>query len=67
LSYRKAALDAFLLEHGTDPLAWYAGIWLDLADEIRVVSAATGVGGFEPLIETLEKRVPEDWEPDQAK
>lgn len=25
------------------------------------------VGGFEPLIETLEKRDPEDWDPDQEK
>lgn len=58
-----ATLDAFLLEHGTDPAAWYAGIWRDVADEIRIVSAATGVGGFE----TLEKHDPEDWDPDQAK
>ena len=67
LVYRKATLDAFLREHGTDPAAWYAGIWRDLAEEIRVVSAATGVGGFEPLIEALEKHDPEDWDPDQAK
>jgi hypothetical protein len=67
LVYRKATLGAFLLEHGTDPAAWYAEIWRDLVEEIRVVSAATGVGGFDPLIERLEKRDPEDWDPDQAK
>lgn len=40
--YRKATLDAFLLEHGTDPAAWYAGMRRELAEEIRAVSAATG-------------------------
>lgn len=67
LVYRKATVDAFLLEHGTDPVAWYAAIWRELAEEIREVSAATGAGGFEPLIETLEKRDPEDWDPDHAR
>lgn len=54
LVYRKATLNAFLL----------GGNWLR-----RFVrwSAATGVGGFEPLIETLEKRDPEDWDPDHAR
>ncbi|WP_166660347.1 hypothetical protein [Paenarthrobacter nitroguajacolicus] len=43
------------------------GIWRELAGEIRDASAATGVGGFEPLTKTLEKRDPEHWDPDQTK
>lgn len=65
--YRKATLDAVLLEHGIDPAAGEAGIWRELAEEIRDVSAATGVVGFEPLIETLEKIDREGWDPGQAR
>lgn len=68
LAYRKSTLDAFLRENSTDPTAWYAGMWREVADQLRAISAATGDDGFNPLIETLEKRDPrDDWDPDDAK
>ena len=36
-------------------------------DNFERVRTALKARGFEPLIETLEKRDPEDWDPDQAK
>ncbi|MDJ0459313.1 hypothetical protein PUN71_019080 [Arthrobacter sp. NQ7] len=68
LVYRKSTLDAFLLENGTDPTAWYAGMWREVAGQLRAIAEATGDDGFNPLIETLERRdPPEDWDPDLAK
>ncbi|WP_018771437.1 helix-turn-helix domain-containing protein [Arthrobacter sp. 162MFSha1.1] len=68
LVYRKSTLDAFLQENGTNPIDWYAGIWREVADQLRAYSEATGDDGFKPLIETIEKRDPPDiWDPDQAK
>src|SRR5687768_14681235 len=46
LVYRKSALDAFLNENGTDPQAWMAGMWRDMADQLRGIAAATGDKGF---------------------
>lgn len=66
LVYRKSALDAFLSENGTDPEAWMAGMWRDVADQLRSIAAATGDKGFEPLIEVLDKRDPDDWDPGKA-
>jgi hypothetical protein len=68
LVYRKSTLDAFLRENSTDPTAWYAGMWREVAGQLRVIAEATGDDGFNPLIETLEKRDPRDeWDPDDAK
>ncbi|WP_324644884.1 helix-turn-helix domain-containing protein [Pseudarthrobacter sp. LT1] len=68
LIYRKSTLDAFLLENGTDPTAWYAGMWREVAGQLRAIVEATGDEGFNPLISTLEKRDPrDDWDPDDAK
>lgn len=67
LVYRKSTLDAFLNENGTDPAAWYAGMWREVASDLRAIAEATGDAGFNPLIETLEKRDPrDDWDPDRA-
>ncbi|MFD0047002.1 hypothetical protein ACFVGV_17610 [Pseudarthrobacter scleromae] len=68
LVYRKSTLDAFLRENGTDPVVWYAGMWREVAVQLRAVAEATGDDGFNPLIETLERRDPPDeWNPDQAR
>lgn len=68
LVYHKSTLDAFLRENGTDPIAWYAGIWSEVADQLRTIAEATGDDGFNPFIQTLEKRdPPEAWDPDQAR
>ena len=67
LVYRKSTLDAFLRETGTDPTAWYTGMWREVAGQLRAIAEATDDDGFDPLIETLEKRDPVgDWDPDQA-
>jgi hypothetical protein len=64
---RKSTLDAFLLENGTDPVVWYAGMWREVAGQLRAIAEATGDDGFNPLIEPLEKRDPLDgWDPDPA-
>ncbi|MEV7132152.1 helix-turn-helix domain-containing protein [Arthrobacter sp. NPDC093128] len=67
LVYRKSALDAFLSENGTDPLVWIQGGWKKVADQLRGIAEATGDTGFDPMIETLDKRGPQDgWDPGQA-
>ena len=48
LVYRKSALDAPLSENGTDPHAWMAGMWRDVADHLRGIAAATGAKGLNP-------------------
>lgn len=67
LVYRRSALDAFLSENGTDPMVWMQGIFRNVADELRVISAARPDLHFEGLIETMDKRDRDDWDPDQAK
>ena len=51
LVYRKSTLDAFLRENSTDPTAWYAGMWREVANDLRAIAEATGDDGFNPLIE----------------
>lgn len=67
LVYRKSALDAFLRENGTDVLKWTDGMWRDVADDLRAISAARPDLKFAPLIETLDNRDEADWDPDLAK
>jgi hypothetical protein len=68
LVYRKSALDAFLSENGSDPEVWIQGGWKKVADQLRGIAEATGDAGFDQMIETLEKRGPQDdWDPSQAK
>lgn len=67
LVYRKSALDAFLRENGTDPMAWIEGVFRDVADQLRVISAERPDLQFGPLIETLDKRDNDGWDPDQAR
>ena len=68
LVYRKSALDAFLNEHGTDPQVWIQPAWKKVSDQLRGIREATGDSGFDPLIETLDKRGPKDgWDADLAK
>lgn len=39
----------------------------EVAGQLRVIAEATGDDGFNPLIETLEKRDPIDgWDPDDV-
>ena len=64
---RKSTVDAFLRENGIDPAAWFAGMWREVVGQLPAIAEATGDDGFNPLIETLEKRDPQDnWDPDQA-
>lgn len=66
LVYRKSALDAFLRENGTDPMAWMAGTWREVADRLRTLDE--GSGAFDPVIQNLERRdPPPDWDPEQAR
>lgn len=66
LVYRRSALDAFLRESGTEPMAWIDGVFRDVADQLRALSTADPDLQFGPLIEALDKRDPQDWDPDQA-
>ena len=66
LVYRKSPLDAFLRENGTDIMKWTEGMWRDVADDLRAISAALPNMKFGPLIEALEKRDETDWDPDEA-
>lgn len=67
LVYRKSALDAFLRENGTDIMKWTEGMWRDVADQLRVISDARPDLQFGGLIETLDKRDDDGWDPEQAK
>lgn len=66
LVYRRSALDAFLQENGTNPLVWIEGLYRDVADQLRSISADRPDLHFDPLIETLESRDKPDWDPDLA-
>jgi hypothetical protein len=60
-------LDAFLSENGPDPEVWIQGGWKKVADQLRGIAEVTGDTGFDQMIETLDKRGPQDcWDPDQA-
>ncbi|WP_256791975.1 hypothetical protein [Terrabacter sp. Ter38] len=68
LVYRKAALDAFLREHGTDPQVWVQGVWMKVSEQLRWIAEASGDKGFDQLIDKVDKRGPQDgWDPDQAR
>lgn len=67
LVYRKSALDAFLRENGTDMRVWIEGIYRDVADQLRAISAQRPDLQFGPLVEALDDRDPEGWDPDLAK
>jgi hypothetical protein len=67
LVYRRSALDAFLRENGTDPGVWIENGFRIVADQLRALTAADPSLGFGPLIETLDKRDKNDWDPDEAK
>lgn len=67
LVYRRSALDAFLKENGTNPLVWIEGMYQVVADQLRAISANRPSLQFGPLIETLDKRDKDDWDPEQAK
>jgi hypothetical protein len=61
-------MKASLRKTALTPTAWYAGMWREVAGQLRVTAEATGIDGFNPLIETLEKRdARDDWDPDQQK
>ena len=60
LVYRKSALDAFLSENGKDPEVWIQGGWKKVADQLRGIAEVTGDAGFDQMIETLDKRGPQD-------
>lgn len=43
-------------------------MWREVVDQLRAIADSAGDDGFNPLIETLEKRDPrDDWDPDDAK
>lgn len=65
--YHRSSLDAFLREKGTDPRVWIEGIYRDVADQWRVIAAERPDLEFRPLIEALDGKDKNDWDPDQAK
>jgi hypothetical protein len=67
LVYRRASLDAFLRENGPDPHAWMAGVWRDVADQYHAATEGQPQLRSDELLETLESRGKDDWDPDQAK
>jgi hypothetical protein len=68
LVYRKSSLDAFLSEHGSHPAVWVQGGWTKFADQLCGIEEAIGDAGFDQMIETLDKRGPQDgWDPYQVK
>ncbi|WP_354214478.1 hypothetical protein [Arthrobacter sp. UYCo732] len=67
LVYRRSALDAFIRENGTDPMAWMAGVWRDIADQYAAATADRPDLQSEKLLETLRSRDKDDWDPDEAK
>jgi hypothetical protein len=67
LSYRRSALDAFLREHGTDPTAWLAGVWRNVADQYEAATAEHPELRSAELIEKWRSRDSDGWDPDKAK
>jgi hypothetical protein len=67
LVYRRSALDAFLRENGTDPQVWIEGLFRNVADQLRVITVARPDLQFEALIEAMDQRDKDDWDPDLAK
>lgn len=63
LVHRRSALDAFLLENDTNPRIWIAGAHRDVADQLRVISATRPDMQFEGIIDALENRDKDDWDP----
>ncbi|MFE4542297.1 hypothetical protein [Arthrobacter sp. NPDC056727] len=67
LTYRRSALDAFLQENGTDPTAWMAGVWRNVADQYEAATAEHPELRSARLIEKWRSRDNGDWDPDKAK
>lgn len=67
LTYRRSALDAFLRENGTGPMAWMAGVWRNVADQYEAATAEHPELRSARLIEKWRSRDSDDWDPDKAK
>lgn len=67
LKYRRSALDAFLRENGTDPMAWMAGVWRNVADQYEAATAEHPELRSAKLIEEWRSRDSNGWDPDKAK
>lgn len=65
LVYRRSALDAFLVENGTNPHVWIAEAYRAVADQLRDISDSRPNMDFEGMIDVLENRDKEDWDPDE--
>jgi hypothetical protein len=67
LRYRRSALDAFLRENGTDPMAWMAGVWRNVADQYEAATAEHPELQSAQLIEKWRSRDSDGWDPDKAR
>lgn len=52
---------------GSDATLAPDGAWRDVADQVRIISESRPDLRFGPLIETLDKRDPVDWDPEKGK
>lgn len=68
LVYRRSALDAFLRENGADPMAWMAGAWRTVADQVEAVTADHPELRSETFLEQLRNLESDDgWDADKAR
>lgn len=67
LIYRRSALDAFLRENGTDPMAWTAGVWRDIADQYEAATKGRPDLQAAEFVASLRSLDDDEWDPDQAK
>ena len=67
LGYRRSALDAFLRENGTDPMAWIAGVWRNAADHYEAATVEHPELRSDQLIKEWRNRYSDGWDPDKAR
>lgn len=67
LVYRRSALDAFLLENGTNAMTWHLAAWRTVADQLRAINETEPDSFKDSFIENIDQRGKDEWDPDQAK
>lgn len=68
LVYRRSALDAFFRENGADPMAWMAGAWRTVADQVEAVTADHPELRSVTFVEKLRNLESDDrWDADKAR
>lgn len=67
LVYRRSALDAFLIENGTDPQVWIESHWRRMAEKLRTFSSQNPEFDFAELADVVDEPPADGWDPDLAK